>query len=134
MQPRAEGRNLGAMDRDFVNARCASLPGAELSDPRGGGHDARKVGGKMCACIGVANDGVSVKTPDVETATLLIELGRAMRAPDIHRSRVRVPWGLVGADEMGDRLDTSYRLVRAGLTKKAQAALGPWPGGDTSRT
>ncbi len=115
------------MDREFVNAHCATLPGAELEDPWGGGHDAWKVGGKMFACIGVSNDGVSVKTPDIETAGLLIEMGRAERAPYFHKSWVRVPWGLVEADEMRDRLNTSYGIVRAGLTKKFQATLASWP-------
>ena len=115
------------MDRAFVNAHCATLPGAELEDPWGGGHDAWKVGGKMFACIGMANDGVSVKTPDIETASLLIEMGRAERAPYFHRSWVRVPWGLIDADEMRDRLETSYSIVRSGLTKKFQATLAPWP-------
>lgn len=128
LRKRAETGTLPSMDRDFVNRHCATLPGAELSDPWGGGHDAWKVGGKMFACIGVANDGVSVKTPDVETASLLIEMGRAQRAPYFHRSWVLVPWGLVDADEMADRLNTSYGIVRSGLTKKLQATLGPWPG------
>ena len=41
------------MGRDLVNAICAGFPGAEVSDPWGGGHDAWKVGGKMFACVGV---------------------------------------------------------------------------------
>ena len=40
------------MSRDLVNAICAGFPGAEVSDPWGGGHDAWKVGGKMFACVG----------------------------------------------------------------------------------
>ena len=115
------------MDRSFVNAVCEALPGAEWSDPWGGGHDAWKVGGKMFACIGAVQDGVSVKTPDVETAGLLIEMGRAVRAPYFHRSWVHVPWGSVPEEEMRARLVTSYRIVRGGLTRKAQAALGPVP-------
>jgi len=112
------------MDRDAVNAFCADLPGAEWSDPWGGGHDAWKVGGKMFACIGTANDGVSVKTPDIETASLLIEAGRAERAPYFHRSWVRLPWNHVPRDEYEDRLRNSYEIVRSGLSKKVQAALG----------
>ncbi len=112
------------MDRDAVNAFCETLPGAELSDPWGGGHDAWKVGGKMFACIGVANDGVSVKTPDIETATLVIEAGRAERAPYFHKSWVRLPWDHVPREEYEDRLRTSYEIVKAGLPKKVQAALG----------
>ncbi|MEM9010289.1 MAG: MmcQ/YjbR family DNA-binding protein [Pseudomonadota bacterium] len=111
------------MQRDDVNRICGALPGAEWSDPWGGGHDAWKVGGKMFACIGIANDGVSVKTPDVETASLLIEVGRAERAPYFHRSWVRIPWGRIDEAEMAERLRTSYDLVRAKLPKKVREAL-----------
>ena len=38
------------MSREIVNAICRAFPGAEVSDPWGGGHDAWKVGGKMFAC------------------------------------------------------------------------------------
>ena len=113
------------MTRVEFDALCAAHPGATLSGP--GELVAWKVGGKMFACIGVSNDGVSVKTPDIETASLLIEMGRAHRAPYFHKSWVRVPWGLVDADEMRDRLNISYGLVRGGLTKKFQATLAPWP-------
>ena len=115
------------MDRDAVNAFCASLPGSELSDPWGGGHDAWKVGGKMYACIGTMNAGVSVKTPDIETASLLIEMGRAVRAPYFHRSWVLLPWGSIETDEMRERLHRSYVIMRSGLTKKLQATLDPIP-------
>ena len=115
------------MDRDAVNAACAAFPGAEWSDPWGGGHDAWKVGGKMFACIGMSNDGVSVKTPDIETAGLLIEAGRAERAPYFHKSWVRLPWHHVPEDEYRDRLRISYEIVRSGLPKKVQKALGEMP-------
>jgi predicted DNA-binding protein (MmcQ/YjbR family) len=113
------------MSRAFVNAHCARLPGAEPSDPWGGGHDAWKVGGKLFAVVGAMEDhGVSVKCPDVETAELLIEVGRAERAPYFHRSWVRIPWGRLKEAELAERLDASYGLIRAGLPKKVQAALG----------
>ncbi len=64
------------MTRDEINALCASLPGAENSDPWGGGHDAWKVGGKMFACIGAVTEGVSVKTESIEMAQMLIDGGR----------------------------------------------------------
>ena len=63
------------MSRERINAMCAELPGAEVSDPWGGGHDAWKVGGKMFACIGAVMPGVSVKTDSVETAEMLIAAG-----------------------------------------------------------
>ncbi len=115
------------MSRELVNAHCAALPGAEVSDPWGGGHDAWKVGGKMFAVVGALGDGVSVKCADVETAGLLIEMGRAERAPYFHRSWVRIPWGMVGDDELAERLTASYRLIRAGLPKKVQASLASGP-------
>ncbi len=112
------------MTRAIVDAFCSTLPGAEQTDPWGGGHDAWKVGGKMFACIGSDNVGVSLKTADIESAAFLIDLGRAERAPYFHRSWVRVPWGVAEREELEDRLRTSYEIVRAGLPKKVQATLG----------
>lgn len=111
------------MDRKTLNAICAALPGAEVSDPWGGGHDAWKVGGKMFAGIGAKGSGVSVKTPDVETAGLLIEMGRAMKAPYFHHSWVHIPWDLVPDEEFQERIVTSYELIRAKLPKKVQSTL-----------
>jgi len=111
------------VDRDWVNRICAELPGAEVSDPWGGGHDAWKVGGKMFACIGSVTPGVAVKCADVETAAMLIEAGVAERAPYFHRSWVLVPWG-ADPKEAEHRLRTSYALIRKGLPKRVQAALG----------
>jgi predicted DNA-binding protein (MmcQ/YjbR family) len=112
------------MSRETVNAICATLPGAELSDPWGGGHDAWKVGGKMFATIGAINPGVSVKTDSVETAEMLIDAGIGTRAPYLHRSWVHLSWTL-DEDELRHRITASYRLVRAALPKRAQAALPP---------
>lgn len=113
------------MERDLVNAICAALPGAEVSDPFGGGHDVWKVGGKIFAIVGAMDQGVSVKTPDIETAAFLIEMGRGRRAPYLHRSWVMVPWGVAQADELRDRLEGSYALIRGKLPRKVQAALAP---------
>ncbi|WP_407496043.1 MmcQ/YjbR family DNA-binding protein [Pseudooceanicola sp. MF1-13] len=112
------------MSRAFVQTVCAPLPGAEVSDPWGGGHDAWKINGKMFACIGSQDQGVAVKTSDPEFAAMMIGAGDAQRAPYFHASWVLLPWG---TDEslMRDRLLVSYDIIRAGLTKKAQAALPP---------
>lgn len=116
------------MSRDFVNRHCASLPGAAHSDPWGGGHDAWKVGGKMFALIGaMADAGLNVKCPDIETAELLIEIGKAERAPYLHRSWVCIRWDQMDEDELRHRIDSSYRLIRSGLPKKLQATLAPFP-------
>ena len=112
------------MSRDTVNAICATLTGAERSDPWGGGHDAWKVGGKMFACIGSVAPGVSVKTPDIETAQMLIEAGVGLKAPYFHRSWIHLPWD-TAEGELRHRLDVAYDTIRAGLTKKVQATLPP---------
>ncbi|WP_204114183.1 MmcQ/YjbR family DNA-binding protein [Shimia biformata] len=112
------------MSRDTVNAICATFPGAECSDPWGGGHDAWKVGGKMFACVGTQGTGVSVKTPDVETAQMLIEVGEAQKAPYFHRSWVLFPLD-AGEDALRHRLEIAYDTIRAGLTKKLQNSLAP---------
>lgn len=78
----------------------------------------------MFAGIGVMDLGVSVKCVDVETAQLLIEMRRAARAPYLHASWVLVPWGVVSEDELRERVDISYRIIRSGLPKKVQALLG----------
>ncbi len=107
-----------------MNDICRTFPGAEVSDPWGGGHDAWKVGGKMFACIGSVTPGVSVKTDNIETAEMLIDAGVATKAPYFHRSWILLPFD-TPADELHHRLDQSYRIVRKSLTKKAQAALDP---------
>lgn len=110
--------------RASVDAICADLPGAGKSDPWGGGHDAWKVGGKMFACIGSVDPGISVKTPDIETAEMLIEAGVGTRARYFHKSWIRLPED-ISTEDLKHRLEVSYDTVRAGLTKKVQATLGP---------
>jgi len=118
--------------RQRLSAICAELPGAEVSDPWGGGHDAWKVGGKMFACVGAVTPGLSLKTPDVETATMLIEAGVAQKAKYFHRSWVHLPDG-VEEDELRHRVLVSYDTIRAALPKRTQAALPPRPGREEER-
>ena len=113
------------MTRVLVNAIAGALPGATVSDPWGGGHDTWKVGGKMFANVGARDDhGVDVKCADAETARLIIEMGHGVKARYLHASWVTVPFGLVDEAELRERIETSYRLIRAGLPKKLQASLG----------
>jgi predicted DNA-binding protein (MmcQ/YjbR family) len=113
------------MSRKLVNAICRKFPGAEVSDPWRGGHDAWEVGGKMFACIGAVMPGVSVKTDSIETAQMLIDAGVGVKVPYFHRSWANLPWG-TSEDELRHRLTASYRLVCSSLTKKAQAKLDPF--------
>ena len=115
------------MDRDQINQYCGTFPGAEMSDPFGGGNDAWKVAGKMFAIIGANAQGVSVKTDRIETAQMLIEAGVGIKAPYFHRSWVHVPFD-ADVEELEHRISTSYRLIRGGLTKKVQAGLAAFDG------
>lgn len=115
--------SVRVMSRDFFNSYCAALPGAEVSDPWGGGHDCWKVGDKMFASIGAITPAVAVKTADIETAEMLIEAGVAERAKYLHRSWVQLPWG-TPEEELRARILESYKLIRSGLSKKLQATLG----------
>ena len=110
------------MSRQTVNAICRTFPGAEVSDPWGGGHDAWKVGGKMFASMGAVMEGVSVKTDGIETAQMLIEAGVGVKAPYFHRSWINVSWDME-EEELRARLAASYRLIRASLAKNTQASL-----------
>ncbi len=114
-----------AMSRKSINVICRKFPGAEVSDPWGGGHDAWKVGGKMFACIGAITPGVSVKTDSIETAQMLIDAGVGSKAPYFHRSWILLPFDTPN-DELRHRLTQSYLIIRKGLTKKTQAALTPF--------
>ncbi|WP_373353443.1 MmcQ/YjbR family DNA-binding protein [Pseudoroseicyclus sp. CXY001] len=117
--------------RARVTAICSALPGAEVSDPWGRpegspGHDAWKVGGKMFACIGAVQRGVSLKTESIETAQMLIDTGVGTKAPYFHRSWIHLPED-VAEDELRHRLRTAYGIIRAALPKKVQATLAPLP-------
>lgn len=97
---------------------CAQYAGAEQSQPFGEGVEVFKLAGKIFAAVSAT--GVCVKTADVETARLVIEMGRAVKAPYFHASWIMVPHE---AEELAERLATSYALIRASLPKKVQAGL-----------
>lgn len=48
--------------------------------------------------------------------------GRGGKAPYFHRSWINIPFG-TDETELRHRVERSYDLIRASLTKKAQAAL-----------
>ena len=113
------------MSRKTINSICKPLPGAEVSDPWGGGHEAWKVGGKMFASIGAVTPGVAVKCASIDEALHLEDLFGWPKAPYFHRSWVLIPFE-TDEEELRHRIHGSYRIVRKSLTKKAQAALEPF--------
>ena len=114
------------MSRALVNRICAAFPGAEVSDPWGGGHDAWKVGGKMFACVAARRPEVAVKTDSIETAEMLIAAGVGHRAAYMHRSWISLPLD-AAPDELEHRLVQAYRIIRSGLPRKVEAGLAPLP-------
>ena len=110
--------------RAEIDAFCAALPGARLAEPPAE-LISWKVGDKMFACFGSSEDygGVAVKTPDTETASMLIEVGVAERARYFHRSWVWFAYDRADADEVRHRLGQSYDLIRATLKKSVRDAL-----------
>ena len=115
------------MSRQTVNAICKTFPGAEVSDPWGGGHDAWKVGGKMF-CL------TSLKEWEKGTPSLNLkcdpEKAEELRAeyeainPGYHMSKIH--WntvdfhGDVSTKLMFELINHSYDLVFKSLTKKIQ--------------
>ncbi|WP_187972682.1 MmcQ/YjbR family DNA-binding protein [Aquibium microcysteis] len=116
--------------RARVGAICGALPGAQVSDPWGGGHDAWKVGDRMFACIGAVLPGVAVKCRDVETATMLKDAGVATHARYFHKSWVLLPEE-TGDDELRHRLLSSYEIIRDKLPAALRRQLAS-PGANRS--
>lgn len=108
-------------DQAFANGLCATAPFGQVSQPFGPGTDVWKVGDKIFAVTSA--QGVCVKTDSIETAGLVIEMGRAIRAPYFHASWMLVPHGRVPDAELRERIGTSYALIWASLPKKLRAGL-----------
>jgi predicted DNA-binding protein (MmcQ/YjbR family) len=115
------------MTRGEFDALCAAHPGATLSGP--GELDAWKVGGKMFACFGHAEERatntehVAVHCGDNEAAAMLIEAGVCHKAPYFRGAWARL-W-LEGLDpgEARHRIAVSYEAVRGKLPKRVRDAL-----------
>lgn len=108
--------------RKRVAAICSNLPGSELTDPWGGGHEVWKVGGKMYASIGAVTPGVAVKCADVDTAELLREAGVGTKAPYMHASWILLP-DSIDDGELAGRIKHSYTLIRDKLPVAVRRAL-----------
>ena len=82
----------------------------------------------MFASTGAKIEGVTFKCADPGDAEMLIDLGRAEKAPYLTRgSWVFMRWGTMDADELRERLSTAYLPVRRSLPKKVQASLSSEP-------
>lgn len=119
------------MNRAEFDNLCATHPGAVLSGP--GELDAWKIGGKMFACFGHTDTRASntdfavVRVTDTDMARMLIETGAAGKPAYFRGAWVRLDLPGLDPEEAAHRIAVSYSTIRAGLTKKAQAALPPLP-------
>jgi predicted DNA-binding protein (MmcQ/YjbR family) len=114
------------MNLSWLRAYCLSLPHT-TEQIQWGSTLLFKIGGKMYAATDADNvdAGISFKcTP--EEYEELVERPGIIPAPYLARAK----WvalereDAMSRTELQQRLTRSYRLVKAGLTKKAQAALG----------
>lgn len=107
-----------------INASCAALPGAVVTDPWGGGHEVWKVGDKSFAFMGTQGIGITLKCADQATANMLIEVGRGFKAPYLPRGGwVLFHFNTLEDGELEERIQTSYDTVFASLTKKLQREI-----------
>ena len=113
--------------RDGLEELAASLPGAFLVVQWGDAH-VYKVGtaekAKVFAILGLQTNRMTVKCQDVDTAAFLIEIGAAQRAKYLPRGGwLSFDLEEADADDLRERIATSYDTVRASLTKAIQAQL-----------
>ncbi|WP_231119257.1 MmcQ/YjbR family DNA-binding protein [Rhodovulum sp. MB263] len=113
------------MTEDALCAFCDALPGAARSQPFGPGTEVWKVGGRIFALLAPGSGRISVKCADAEFAAMLIETGRAAKAPYLPRGGwIALGLGALSADELAHRLRESHATVRAGLPRRIREGLG----------
>lgn len=111
------------MTPDQIIALASALPHASREQPFGPGVEVWKIGGKIFAAMAGDPVGLTVKCADIDTVRLLIDLGRAEKAPYFHASWARFPLGSADAGELAARITASYDQVRAGLPKHLRRTL-----------
>ncbi|MBY9068337.1 MmcQ/YjbR family DNA-binding protein [Hyphomonas sp. WL0036] len=115
------------MTPDHLREYCLSLPGAVFVR-QWGDDQVYKISGKMFAVTDSACSRISFKCSE-EAFLMLTEASIAQPAPYLARARwVQVAEGAMPDNELCQRLRQAYSIVRAGLTRKAQAALLPFDG------
>jgi predicted DNA-binding protein (MmcQ/YjbR family) len=123
------------MTIESIRRWCLALPGV-TEDIKWDDDLVFSVGGKMfCVAMLEVPHRLSFKC-DEETFAGLIEREGIIPAPYLARAKWVSLESLEGPmdwRELEDRLQTSYDLVKAGLTRKAQAAIDAGPATVTAR-
>ena len=115
------------MEKSKLTQIADALPHASREMPFGPEVEVWKIGGKIFAAIGGEPLGLTVKCDSIETARLLIDLGKAVKAPYFHASWIRVDLAETAQDDAISRLQESYRLVRGALPKWQRTQLDDPP-------
>ncbi len=112
------------MTKDELDAAASALPGATF-DVKWGADHVWSVGGKMFCASDAAGTNLGFKATDIAFEALT-ETGRAKPSKYLARAKwvTLEDLSTFDAAEVADWIATSYRLVAAGLTKKARAELG----------
>ncbi|TCM84697.1 MmcQ/YjbR family DNA-binding protein [Rhodovulum steppense] len=110
------------MTEDQIIAFCDALPGATREQPFGPEAEVWKLGGKIFAILALGQGRVSLKCPDPAFAEMLIETGRATRAPYLPRGG----WIALPASDpdLAHRLTESHATIRASLPRRLRDSLG----------
>lgn len=110
-----------------AEAYALSLPGAWQVVQWMGSHVCKigpKGHDKVFAIFAPEKGRVTLKCADIETADFLIEIGAAERAPHLPRGGwIALKVVDVGEDELCERIETSYKIIRASLPKSIQSQL-----------
>ena len=119
------------MLHDTARARCLALPAATEDQPFGEGTLVFRVGGKIFALLALDERPARLNLKcDPEEAADLRER-YACVLPGYHMNKAHwntvVLDGSVAPAEVGGWIEASYRLVRASLAKRVQAALDAAP-------
>ena len=116
-------------ERERVRRTCASMPGAQLTNPFGPTTDVYKVGAKMFALVGADGDipRVNLKC-DPDYASYLVQQYGGV-TPGYHMNKrhwitvtldASVPW-----EVLEELITVSYDLVLASLTARARGDVAP---------
>ena len=111
------------MNSSLLIQAAGALPHSMPEEPFGPGVQVWKIGGKIFAVLGGEPVGLTVKCADIETSRLLIEMGKAVKAPYFHASWARFELETAAPEYMLRRIEESYAQVKGGLPKKLRAAL-----------
>ena len=113
---------------EILTKKALCLPGTYMTEQWGGAHVFKvgtKADFKMFAILRPGRNRLTVKAPNAEIRTMLIEVGVA----EAHSHLPRGNWmvlllGNLEVDDVIERLESSYNTVFPSLPRRVRASLG----------